>query len=112
MTHDLVQMTPTPSGGGMVITEGAAEAFRADTQIERAAEDGQMAQQMGLIETMWLTDEPSAAMAPRAGQSALDGQDELTGSGEIGLQDTHILLKIERSRAPKAVGCMRVLCGI
>src|SRR5215467_12358111 len=82
-------------GGGMVIAEGAAEAFRTDTQIERAAEDGQMAQQTRLIETMWLSDEPSAAPAPRAGQGALDGQDELTRSGEIGLKDAHIL-DIER----------------
>ncbi len=62
-------------GGRVVVTERAAEALGLDTQVDRLAQDGQMAQQARPLKAMQVADRSPAAPADRALQGALDGQD-------------------------------------
>ncbi len=72
-------------GGRLALTEGAAEAFGAATQVDWTAQDRQMAQQTRRINTVLVADDPSATLADRVRQGGFDREDNLTGRSEIGL---------------------------
>src|SRR6266516_3465970 len=84
-------------GCGMVIAEGAAEAFGSDAQIDDPTKNGQMPQQTRLVHPVAFGDGAPATPATRADKCAFDGEDELAGLGQLSLEDTDIR-DVERYR--------------
>ena len=91
------------SRGRVIVAERAAEALGLNAEVDGTSQDGQMPQEPGFVAAVRLGNGAATAVTGRVLDGTLDGEDELTGLGQIGLNHADIG-DVERNRDKRLLG--------